>query len=112
MRREKANPELKNLINLFRSQKDKFYKLISKYLSRPKRKMEPVNLLKINKTSLDNDVVVVPSKVLAHGDLTKKVKIYAFSYSKKCEEKIKSSGSEIHKLSELLDKKIKGRIII
>ena len=112
MKRKKTNPELKELIDSFSHTKEKFYRIISKYLSRPRRKMTPVNLAKINNCAVENDIIVIPSKVLAQGELNKKVKIYAFSYSKKCEEKIKSSGSEIHKIREVLDKNLKGKIII
>ncbi len=111
MKREKTNPELKELIDKFK-RGSKAYKLIGKYLSRPKRKSAPVNLAKINRVAMDGDVVIVPTKVLAIGNLDKKVKIYALSYSKACKAKILNSGSEIHGLSEVVDKKIKGRIVV
>ncbi len=108
----KTNPELRKLIEDFGRRKEKFYKLVSKYLSRPRRQKKPVNLSKIDKVSMDGDVVVVPGKLLAHGELTKKLTIYAFSYSKRCEDKIKKSGSDIRPLGELLEKNIKGRMVI
>ncbi len=112
VKRVKTNPELKKMIDAFSKRKEKEYKLIGKYLSRPKRKSKPVNLSKIEKVSMDGDVVIVPGKVLAIGTLKKKLKIYAFSYSEACKRKISSSGSEIHHISDLLKDNIKGRLIV
>ncbi len=111
MKREKTNPELKKLIDKFKHG-NKAYKLIGKYLSRPKRKSKPVNLAKINKVALDGDIVIIPTKILAIGKLEKKVKIYSLSYSKTCEKKISESGSELHNLSEVLKGNLKGRLIV
>lgn len=87
------NQELIDTINLLKKDKRAFWKAVAKILERPKRKRVAVNIGKINKLADDGKIVIIPGKVLSTGELTKKVVIAAFSYSKRAKEIIEKSGN-------------------
>lgn len=68
---------------------------VAMILSGPRVKKVAVNLTKINEEAEDGEVVIVPGKVLSEGDLDKKIKIAALSFSEKAKEKILNSKGEI-----------------
>lgn len=96
---EHKNEKLKELINSLKKQsideKTNVWKRIALELERPGRQHRVVNLSKIEHYANDNDVVIVPGKLLSGGELTKKVTIVAYSYSRKTAEKIGSKANVI-----------------
>jgi len=96
---EHKNEQLKELINTLKKQsieqKSNFWKRIALELERPTRQHRVVNLSKIEHYADDNDVVIVPGKLLSGGELTKKVTIVAYAYSRKTAEKIGSKANVI-----------------
>jgi len=96
---EHKNEQLKELINTLKKQsieqKSNFWKRIALELERPTRQHRVVNLSKIEHYASDNDVVIVPGKLLSGGELTKKVTIVAYAYSRKTAEKIGSTANVI-----------------
>ena len=96
---EHKNQRLKELISSLKKQsieqKSNFWKRIALDLERPTRQHRVVNLSKIEKYSNDNDVVVVPGKLLSGGELNKKVTIIAYSYSRNVLEKTNGKASII-----------------
>ena len=62
-----------------------------------------MNLSKIEKYTDDNDVVLVPGKLLSGGELTKKVTIIAYNYSQKTLDKI-NGKAQIISIEEALKK--------
>ncbi len=101
---KKQNPELRTSILLLKKQKNVFWHKVAKLLSRPKRKSISVNLDKINKVAKENSTILVAGKILARGDLNKKLAISAFKTSGEAKNKIKSSGSSYLTISELIKK--------
>ncbi len=86
---------------------------VAKLLAMPVKKWAKINLEKIDEEVKEGVTVLVPGKVLSSGMLTKKVKVLAWSVSKKALEKIKKSGSEFVLISEEIKKNPKlGGIII
>ena len=77
---------------------------VARVLSRPRKKRIGVNLDDLNKEISDNQSIVIPGKVLSQGDLTKKAKIIAFSFSEKAKEKLLKSGCEISTIIEEIKK--------
>ncbi len=77
---------------------------VAKILAMPKKKNTILNLEEIDKQVKIGDKVLVPGKVLSSGDLTKKIKLVAWSISEKAEEKLKTSKSEFVLLSEEIKK--------
>lgn len=68
------------------------WKRVAEDLEKSSRQRRTVNLFKIDANTIDGDVVIVPGKVLAEGDITKKVTVVAFSFSSQAAEKIGKSG--------------------
>lgn len=96
---EHKNEKLKDLIISLKKQsidqKTNLWKRIALELERPGRQHRVVNLTKIEHYANDNDVVIVPGKLLSGGELTKKVTIVAYAYSKKTAEKINGKADVI-----------------
>jgi large subunit ribosomal protein L18e len=74
----------------------------SELLMKPRRQRVEVNLSRINRHSLEGEVIIVPGRVLGAGKLDKKVMIIAESFTRKAMEKISNSGSQHYLLTELI----------
>ena len=107
--RRKINQELAETILLAK----KHNLEIAKILSSPTRKRIILNLDEIDKESKAGETMIVPGKVLGKGELKKKIKLVAFSFSSSAEEKLRKSKCEARKLEDELkkDKKLKGKIL-
>ncbi len=96
---EHKNERLKELISSLKKQsidqKSNIWKRIALELERPTRKHRVVNLSKIENNTNDNDVVIVPGKLLSGGELNKKVTIIAYSYSRNVLDKTNGKASII-----------------
>lgn len=84
------------------------WRYVAEKLESPARSRPSVNLSKINRYTVEGDVVVVPGKVLASGNLDHKVKIAAASFSLKAIEKIENSGGEAVHIIDLVRENPKG----
>lgn len=93
---------IKSLKKQYANTKSNVWLYVANILSRPARRRVAVNLNKINRYANENDVIIVPGKVLGSGRLNKKVTIAAFSFSKEATEKIRSSGSNSITLDEAI----------
>jgi len=100
--RKKTNPELVETIRL--ASKSKSWMPIAKQLANSTRKQSSVNLDEINKKTTAGDTVLVLGKVLAVGELTKKVRICSLGISKSARDKLKSSKSEAVTILEEIKK--------
>ncbi len=89
---ENKNEKLKELIGSLKKlsleHKTGVWKSLALELERPTRNHRVVNLTKIEKYTQDNDIVLVPGKLLSGGELTKKVTIIAYNYSQKAKDKL------------------------
>jgi large subunit ribosomal protein L18e len=112
---KKTNPVLLELIHELKKQSNEndvhIWKDIAVRLEKPSRNWAEVNLNRISKYILDKETALVPGKVLATGDLTKKVSIAAWSFSESAHEKIKKSGGKCMSIEELLKNNPKGKDI-
>ncbi len=104
-----TNPELQHLIKELKKSsmqnKAPIWKRIALELEKPTRRRVSVNLYHIDKYCENGDTIVVPGKVLATGELTKQVKVAAWSFSEQASSKIKDAIS-IH---DLLKENPKGK---
>ncbi|MBU2104274.1 MAG: 50S ribosomal protein L18e [Nanoarchaeota archaeon] len=98
----KTNPVLVETV-ISAKKNDKWLE-VARMLSRPRRKRIGVNLNDLNKEISDNQIIVIPGKVLSQGDLTKKAKIIAFNFSEKAKDKLLKSGCEISTIIEEIKK--------
>jgi large subunit ribosomal protein L18e len=77
---------------------------VASRLSGPTSKNKNVNLADLEKLSEGSEIIVVPGKVLSGGEITKKLKIAAVSYSDKAREKLIKAGCEVLSIDELINK--------
>src|SRR3989344_3112459 len=109
------NEQLQQLIGELRKASaeanSNIWKSIALDLETPTEKRAAVNLSKIDRYTENEDVVVVPGKVLSMGSLSKKITIAAYNYSREALEKIKASGSKAISINELAKKNPKGNKI-
>lgn len=103
-----SNFYVRKLIRDLWKTKIKIWRRISKKLSSSRKNSVSPNLYRINNKTKENDVVVIPGKVLGIGDLDHKVTIACIDYSKSAKQKIKASGSKLLTIEELLEQNPKG----
>ena len=77
---------------------------IAKILAMPKKKWVAINLDLIEKKAKEGDKILIPGKVLSSGNLTKKMKIVAWSVSKNAAEKIKQAKGEFVSIQDEMKK--------
>lgn len=110
-----TNPILNELIQELKKksieQKIKLWKRIALDLERPTRNRRIVNLSRINRNTKENEIIVVPGKVLGSGVLSHKLTISAFQFSESAKNKILENGSKIIPLTELSNENPKGKRI-
>lgn len=63
-----------------------------------------VNIAKLNNVTSDNDVIVVPGKVLGTGNISHKITLCSFSISTTAAKKIIDAGGKIINHSEMISK--------
>lgn len=107
MRTGPENPELRNLIRELKLQNASLWKRIAYDLEKPTRKRREVNVSRINKYINDNEIAVVPGKVLGAGEIKKSVIVAAWQFSEQAKEKILKAKGSCITIQELLKKKPK-----
>jgi large subunit ribosomal protein L18e len=69
---------------------------------KPTRAKRTLNLGQIDKFALDNDVIIVPGKILGTGSLSHKITLCSFSISSTGAKKIIESGGKILDIAEII----------
>lgn len=85
------------------------WKRVATELEKSNRNRRIVNLTRINLHTKSGEIIVVPGKVLANGELDHKVSIVAWKFSQQAMNKIKEAKGEIISLDDFMKKEIKGR---
>ncbi|MBD3189347.1 MAG: 50S ribosomal protein L18e [Candidatus Heimdallarchaeota archaeon] len=103
-----SNPNTIKLIRDLRKRgaKDKkhsFWTDLSKRLGKPRRQRPIVNLSKISRYAKEDELVVVPGKVLASGQLQGSYTIAALNFSLVAMKKIIQAGGKPISLRDLLE---------
>lgn len=110
MKIKATNARLLNLMRKLeesaRKNKVRIWYKIMEDLSLKRRRAE-VNLSKIDKYAEEGDTILIPGKVLGNGNLSKKITVSAFSFSKNALEKINRVGKAVY-VEELIDENPKG----
>lgn len=104
--RKKTNRSLVEVIKEANSLEG--WKEVGKIFASSTRRHPAVNLSKVDKIAKEGDTIVVPGKILSFGELTKKVRLCAFSISERAMEKLKNSKSEFRTISEEIKKNPKA----
>lgn len=109
----KTNTQLNILVQELKkqgSQKNvKLWKRLACDLEKPTRQRNAVNLTKINHLTKENEVVVVPGKVLGNGELNHKLTVAALNFSGQATDKMKKASCQIYTISELLKNNPEGK---
>jgi len=106
----KTNPKLVETI--MKAKKNGLWVEVAGMLSCPARRMTNANLDEIDKKAKDGEVVVVAGKVLGTGNLTKRVKLIAFAFSKSAEDKLKKAKIDYSMIKDEIDKNHKTKLSI
>lgn len=104
--RRKTSPVLVETIRL--SLKNKYWLPLSRLLTINSNALSAVNLREIENNSKVGDTIVVPGKVLSSGNITKKIRVCALSFSANAIQKLKTSKSEAVYLKDEIIKNIKA----
>ena len=96
--KRKTNTELAETILV--AKKHPAWLEISGILSGPRRKRLSLNLNEVDSKSKNSGKVLIPGKVLSMGDVSKKLKIVALSFSEKAKEKLLKAGCEVKTMLE------------
>lgn len=109
---KKGNP---NLVGLIQRLKDAsrvngapVWRDIALRLEGPARHWAEVNIGKLNRYAGENEVVVVPGKLLGAGEIAKKVTVAAYRFSGQAKEKIEKAGGKNISIEELVAQNPKG----
>ena len=98
----KNNSELVKTI-IF-AKKNKNWLNVAGILSNPRRKRMDINLEEIDKKTKEGEIIVVPGKVLSQGNVNKKIKIIALSFSEKAKEKLLKANCQISNIKDEIKK--------
>jgi len=98
-----ANPAKYDLIIKLENTKRRIWKAVAEKLSKRRQDAISVNLNKINKFSKENEVVVVPGKVLGEGLVDHKISVAAYSFSETAKNKLMDSKIKFMTIKELLE---------
>ena len=108
-----TNPILQNLVHELKKRSNEqsvnLWRRIADDLERPTRQRRVVNLSNISRYTKENEIIVVPGKVLGAGDLEHKLTISAFQFSDGAKEKIVKAGSKIIPLLDLSKENPSGK---
>ena len=94
----KTNPELSETILL--AKKSSAWLEVASLLSGPRKNRANLNLNEIEKKAGNFKIVLIPGKVLSQGEISKKIKVVALSFSKKAREKLLKAGCEVKNILE------------
>lgn len=105
--RRMTNPELiltiRDLKRKSRSDRVGLWRALAEELDKAKRRRVAVNLSRLNRNTLEGEVVAVPGKVLGAGELDHQLKVAAFSFSETARRKISLAKGVFMSLRELMD---------
>jgi len=108
----KTNPRVVSLILTLKDRANiesaPIWKDIAKRLEMPSRKYAAVNISKINRHTAEDDVLLVPGKVLGAGLLDHPVTVVALTFSESAAEKITGAGGKCLSLEEIMEANPKG----
>ena len=81
---------------------------IAKRLEKPKSNWAETNLSKLDRYAADGETILVPGKVLAAGEISKKITVAAYSFSAAAEEAIVAAGGKAMTIRDLMEANPKG----
>ncbi|MBI4814250.1 MAG: 50S ribosomal protein L18e [Methanobacterium sp.] len=108
----KTNPQINQLIKILkekaRQEEAPLWRDLARRLEKSTRSQAEVNLSRINRYTSDDEIVLVPGKVLGSGVMDHKVQVAALDFSKQAEDKIVSAGGKCLDIPLLLEENPTG----
>ena len=112
MRTGPTNINLRKLIEELRkkgyAEDTPLFVRIAEDLEKPTRQKREVNLSKISRYAKKGELVVVPGKVLASGELNQSITIAAWKFSQQAIEKISKANAKAITINDLAKNGVKG----
>src|SRR4030042_450349 len=99
---------VRKLIRQLWKTRRRIWRTVSRKLSSPRQNRIEANLYRINNKTKNNDVIVIPGKVIGIGDLDHKLTIACLGTSQSAKAKIEVSGSKLISIEELITQNPKG----
>ena len=113
MKGEKTNQRLIRLIDDLKAASRQngvgLWRDIARRLEKPSRNYAAVNLSKINRHTRSNDIILIPGKVLASGELDHSVTIAAIGFSGQAVSKILAAGGKCLEIEKLVQEQPRGK---
>ncbi len=108
---------IRKLLRLSKKDGRRIWARVAEELARPRRRRRAVNISRINRYAKEDEIAVVPGRVLGSGMLTKSLTIVAESFSLTALDKITKAGGKPITLRELVEKEeilehIKGKRLV
>ncbi len=112
IRSRKSNPNLVTLIqrlkDVGRVNEAPVWRDIALRLESPAKNWAEINVGKINRYADEDEIVVVPGKLLGAGEIEKKVTVAAYRASVQARDKIEKAGGRSMSIEELVAQNPKG----
>lgn len=108
-----TNPNMQSLIEELRKSGSDvaLWSSVARNLSKPSRQRRIVNVSRLNHFTAEDEVVVVPGKVLGSGELKHKLTVAAWDFSKSARERIEQAKGTCLSIDELMKKSPEGKKI-
>ncbi|WP_462272626.1 50S ribosomal protein L18e [Methanohalophilus sp.] len=115
----KSDPRVPSLIVSLKEQARQedapIWRDIARRLEKPRKNYAEVNLSKLNRNATEDEIVLVPGKVLGSGILKRPVAVAALGFSSSAKGKIAENGGRCITIEEIMNEKPAGsgiRILI
>ncbi len=106
-----TNETLQKVIEELKSKNSKLCDRLASDLCRSSRIRREVNLSRLNRFTKENEIIVVPGKVLGGGEMSHKITISAFNFSSSAISKLEKNGSKIIPLDSLIKEPLENKRI-
>lgn len=85
------------------------WRRVAEDLQKPTRRRRMVNIYKLEKYANDGETIIVPGKVLGSGEVQRKLKVAAFTFSRQAADKIVHAGGQVLDIPTLIKENPKGK---
>jgi large subunit ribosomal protein L18e len=108
-----ANTLVSNIVwtlrKAFKRNKNSIWRSLEHEISKARSIRREVNISRLSSVTKNDEVIVVPGKVLGSGEMDHKLTVCAFSISEMAAKKITDVGGKVITLNELIDRYPDGR---
>ncbi len=99
-----SNINTRKLIRTLWKTKKGIWKRVSEILSKPSRNRPEINIYRLNKLTKENDVIVVPGKVLGAGTMDHPITVSSLMISQLALKKLTESKSNHMSIEDMMKK--------